>query len=465
MSETERDADPPSPPESSGGTGVPPPSEAAPFGKAAETDAGTGSEGQVPAGPTTAELPANLYPCITLYFNFKDNAKEETRPLKTPVFNADGTAMEQTIKRVCESATTASVESLAHVLLFGQGGLPTDAQAGLRLVEEIERRGETLVAALMRANHKIDVIKAEMEKEGAEEKDEKEQKEEKKDRGEEFKQIITNVLNRHDDLQDAEKNFYIAVFLLRVPGTVNRDLAITYMHRAANQGYAPAMYCLAESFLNGDTADDFREAKEWLLKAHKAGMMKASVKLGIIYMYGLYEFGVDFDVAEQYLQQVREAEVSGEHMKADEVECRAQANFYMGILCELREDNKGAVKYWKEAGSFGSSRAVLRLSMAAYNGTHGVKIDKVEALSLLQRALQMGDLVAGNIMAKLSVEGTPAAVDVFEELQTLAAEVASLSSTGEKPAADTKKPGKKRKKRRGRRHRKVAPATHSKTQA
>lgn len=405
-------------------------------GASVEKEAET--ENKTPA-PATTDLPQNPYPPIVLQYY---DTEGKVHPVKTPVYDAKGSAEQSILDRVCESGTTNSVETLAHILLFGQNIYPKDESAGLQLLEQVEKRGRFLMAALLRATHQLSIRNKE------------------NDEKENFDTLVKDVLKHHKDPENRENNFYCATFLLRVPGKASRKLAIKYMRRSADQGYGPALLCVAESYYNGRhgeklTKEDLEEAGNCLARAHAAGQKTATLYLGIFHARGIYGFPLEEDIAENYFMQLTEGE-SSSLTTMDEHGCRAQAYFYLGELCEARKEDN-ALQYFQKAADLGVSQAVMKLSIAHFFGALGLKKNLQEAVLHLQRALALGNPEAMSIFGNLAKEGDSspnALARAMESLRSSGASPPQMEKDPNNASERPKKPTKAQKKRAARRKQK-----------
>lgn len=161
--------------------------------------------------------------------------------------------------------------------------------------------------------------------------------------------------------------------------------------RAAQQGYADAMYNLASLYRDGRgvTADGQR-ALDWYEKAARAGIVDAMVDAGLIYENGVT---IPQDTRQAFCWYEAAARAGS-----------ARGMVATGRVLENRREYRAARRWYQRAQTLGSPEAMHRLGILYQNGW-GVRPDSQQAVGWFQRAARAGSEAAEDSLKALGVSG------------------------------------------------------------
>jgi TPR repeat protein len=156
---------------------------------------------------------------------------------------------------------------------------------------------------------------------------------------------------------------------------------VMWLRAAANQGYKPAIYRLAEALREGrGTEVNNAEAIYWLQEGSRLGHSDCQCALGVAYLQGS-AVEADFEKAHNLFQI---ASLQGE----------AWPLYLLGLTFEdgqgVAADLVMALRCFKEASQLGDPRATFKVGMAYYYG-RGVEEDNPACATWLKKAAGMGN--------------------------------------------------------------------------
>ena len=167
--------------------------------------------------------------------------------------------------------------------------------------------------------------------------------------------------------------------------------AKNYFERAAESGYAAAMYNLGSLYRDGRTVDRNGEfAVDWYEKAARAGIVDAMVDAGLIYENGVT---VTPDMRRAFCWYEAAARAGS-----------ARGMVATGRVLENRREYRAARRWYQRAQAVGSADAMHRLGVLYQNGW-GVRPDSQQAIGWFQRAATAGSEAAQDSLKALGVNG------------------------------------------------------------
>ncbi len=157
--------------------------------------------------------------------------------------------------------------------------------------------------------------------------------------------------------------------------------AVTWYHKAAEQGDAAAQYNLGVMYQNGEgVPKSYEEAVRWYHKAADQGYAVAQYNLGVMFHYGL-------GVPQNYDEAVRWYRKSAEQGNAD-------AQFNLGNMYEngkgMSQSNDEAAKWYHKAAEQGDAAALNNLGEMYYYGK-GVPQNYEEAVKWFRKSADQGN--------------------------------------------------------------------------
>ena len=256
--------------------------------------------------------------------------------------------------------------------------------------------------------------------------------------------VVARLIKRVDT-SNIRVQFALGMMYGNGLGVMSNDVkSVTWLRRAAEQGYADAQYNLGVMYANGSgVAKDEAEAVKWYRKAAEQGYSPAQYNLGACYetghgvaqdkveavrwfrktaeqgndtaqyVLGLYYFtGVD-GVAQDYVEAVRWFRKAAEQGNAD-------AQYFLGGMYDdgrgVAKDEVEAVKWYRKAAGRGHAEAQFNLGWMYDNG-RGVIKDEVEAAKWYRKAAEMGHAKAQLKLGTMYERGLGVSKDVREALK------------------------------------------------
>lgn len=163
----------------------------------------------------------------------------------------------------------------------------------------------------------------------------------------------------------------------------DREEALKWYKKAAEQGYVHAQYNLGRFYFEGERPADKKEAIQWYRKAAAQGHARAQYNLGWMYDY---DEGITTNKKEA-IQWYRKAAAQGDP--------RGQGAlgvcYYEGQGVAI--DKKEAVKWYRKAAAQGEDFAQYNLGLCYLEG-QGVAVDKEEAVKWIRKAAEQGNVDA-----------------------------------------------------------------------
>ena len=159
----------------------------------------------------------------------------------------------------------------------------------------------------------------------------------------------------------------------------NKEEAVKWYRKSAEQGYADAQYNLAELLLW--EGGDGEEAFKWYQKAAKQGHAGAQDSLGLCYEEGP---GAQNSLSFLYDELEFEREI--------------EIDMYLGMVDE--KDSAKAAEWYRKAAEQGLGLAQYHLGRC-YEGGHGVTKDLTKAAEWYQKAADQGHEGAKKALKKL----------------------------------------------------------------
>ncbi|KXS10839.1 HCP-like protein [Gonapodya prolifera JEL478] len=224
------------------------------------------------------------------------------------------------------------------------------------------------------------------------------------------------------------------------------DMAGHWYKKAADQGYTSSMCALGDFYKYGlgPCNRDMTRATELYRKAAELGHVDAQTRLGFMLMHQ-YEVRWDYEEAVQWWKKaadkksalahslLAECHLLGLGVKQDKAEAEMlakvaaelgnpDAQFNMGIICEMRWDFVSARYWYEQASKQGCAWAKTHLGDFHWHGVGGLSEDKNEAVVWYCQAAGQGDLEAIKRLAYCYTKGIGVKHDKYlgEELANIA---------------------------------------------
>ena len=176
--------------------------------------------------------------------------------------------------------------------------------------------------------------------------------------------------------------------------------AVDFFRRAAERGYAPAQYQLAECYWHSlDVAKDFKNHSEltmkWYRKSAEQGYAPAQAELAFSYRYGII-------CAIDQVEAVKWARKSAKQENAEGQNILGNCYYHgEGVAKDLVE----AVKWYRKSADQGNALAQYDLGNCYYNG-QGVSKDRVEAVKWYRKSADQGNAWAQNTLGVCYADGS-----------------------------------------------------------
>ncbi|MCL2798807.1 MAG: sel1 repeat family protein [Endomicrobia bacterium] len=159
--------------------------------------------------------------------------------------------------------------------------------------------------------------------------------------------------------------------------------ALKWYKKAAEQNDAEAQNAIVAAQRQVGTmyymTQDYQEALKWYKKAAEQNDAESQFALSGMYYMGL-------GVKQDYQESIRWTKSAAEHGSAN-----AQRNLgYMYYAGEgVKQDHQEAFKWWKKSAEQGNAKAQYDLGLMYYDG-EGVKQDRQEAIKWMNKAAEQG---------------------------------------------------------------------------
>ncbi|MBQ8271479.1 MAG: sel1 repeat family protein [Tidjanibacter sp.] len=180
---------------------------------------------------------------------------------------------------------------------------------------------------------------------------------------------------------------------------VDKQQAVYWFRKAAEQGYADAQYNLGIMYASGEgVAEDISTAIDWYSKAAEQNHPAALCELGELYFMG-EKVAQNYDLALEYLAKSTESNLDSYPISKAKVNVMASAlveafTYHKdGLMCLYDEDYSAAADCFLEAAEWGYAVAQVDLGILYCNGK-GVAQDYSKAAYWFNQAAELGNIDA-----------------------------------------------------------------------
>lgn len=169
--------------------------------------------------------------------------------------------------------------------------------------------------------------------------------------------------------------------------------------KAMKQGEPTAHYLIATMYKDGIyVPQSWSKWQQYIRSAANLGNDDAQADLGVAYLYGVQEAGIQQDINSS-IPWLRKAAEQGD----------AKGNFYLGVCYEygagVPKDEEKALEYYYTAANAGQAQAQCEVAMAYLLGKNGLNVNYPEAYKYVNAAIEQEEPRAYKIMGDIYYYG------------------------------------------------------------